>query len=72
MEKEDIKQEILKLVGQELDQWLDTQSTIKDGYDYEETFMAVSRKVNEIILTKSFGVLPKNRNKKNSRPVLGK
>ena len=72
MEKEEIKQEILSLIGKELDQWLDVQSTIKDGYEYEEKFMGVAQKISKILLSQSVGELPKNRNKKNSRRVLGK
>jgi hypothetical protein len=73
MEKEQIKQEILSLISKEIDQWLETQATIKDGYEYEEKFMSISQKVSKILLSQSVGMLPKNRNnKKNSRPVLEK
>lgn len=72
MEKEQIKQEILSLISKEIDQWLETQATIQDGYEYEERFMSVAQKVSKIILTQSVGTLPINRNKKNSKPVLGK
>jgi hypothetical protein len=73
MEKEQIKQEILSLISKEIDQWLETQSTIKDGHEYEEKFMSISQKVSKILLSQSVGALPKNRNnKKNSRLVLGK
>lgn len=72
MEKEQIKQEMLSLISKEIDQWLETQTTIKDGYEYEEKFMSVAQKVSKILLNQSVGTLPKNRNKKNSKPVLEK
>ena len=72
MEKEQIKKTMLQLISEEIDQWLETQDTIKEGHEYEEKFIAVSRKVNQILLTQSMGKLPKNRNKKNFRPVLEK
>ena len=72
MNKEYIKQEILSQIEVEINQWLETSSSIKDGYDYEDKFMLVSQKINKIILTKSLGEPPKDRNKKNSRRVLGR
>jgi hypothetical protein len=72
MEKEQIKEEMLSLISKEIDQWLDTQSTIADGYEYEGKFMSVAQKINKIVLTQSIGKLPNNRNKKNSKLVLGK
>ena len=72
MEKEQIKQEMLSLISKEIDQWFETESTIKDGYEYEEKFMFVAQKVGRILLDQSVGILPRNRNKKNSKPVLEK
>lgn len=66
------KEEILQLLEVEVDQWLQTEGTITDGYTYETKFMEVAQRVNRILLTKSMGNLPKDRNKKNSRPVLGR
>ena len=70
MEKEEIKNNMLKLVSQELDSWLDVQEKITDGYEYEERFMVSAQKISRILLSQSIGSLPKSRNKKNSRPVL--
>lgn len=67
-----IKAEILQLLEVEVDQWLKTEKNITDGYAYETKFMEVAQRVNRVILTKSMGNLPKDRNKKNSRPVLGR
>jgi|WetSurMetagenome_2_1015567.scaffolds.fasta_scaffold458721_1 hypothetical protein len=64
MEKDQIKKEILSLIENEIDQWLDTQVTITDGHEYEEKFIGVAQKVSKIILSQSVGDLPKNRNKK--------
>lgn len=67
-----IKEEILQLLEVEVDQWLATEKSITDGYTYETKFMEVAQRVNRILLTKSMGNLPKDRNKKNFRPVLGR
>ncbi len=72
METTTIKSEILQLVSDEIDQWLIQQKDITDGYTYESEFIKVSQRINKIILTKSVGKLPGDRNKKNFRPVLEK
>lgn len=72
MSKEQVKAEILSAISQELDIWLEASSKIKEGYEYEERYIAFSRKVNKLMLEKSLGELPKDRNKKNSIPVSGK
>lgn len=64
MKKEEIKQNILRLMSQEVDHWLDIQNKIEDGYEYEEKFLEASRKMNAILLTRSMGKLPGSRNKK--------
>lgn len=72
MEKKQIKQEILQLVETEVEQWLAIENTISDGYRYETKFMEVAQRVSQIILTKSMGELPRDRNKKNFKPALGR
>ena len=62
---------MLSAISDELDLWLDKEGTIRDGYDYETEFMNMSRKVNQILMSKSLGTVTTNRNKKNSKPVLG-
>ncbi len=69
MQKEQIKAEILSALSAEIDTWLETQSNITDGYEYESRYMLFSRKVNRIVLQKSMGTLPGSRNKKNFIPV---
>ena len=65
-----LKAEILSALSSEIDIWLEKQSTISDGYEYETQFMKVTRKINTILLEKSIGKLPGSRNKKNFTPVL--
>jgi hypothetical protein len=72
MEKSEIKAAILESLSSEIDEWLDKQATINNGYEYETQFMKVAQKVNQILLEKSLGKLPGSRNKKNFTPVLGK
>ena len=67
-----LKAEILSALSSEIDNWLEKQSTISDGYEYETQFMKVAQKVNTILLEKSLGKLPGSRNKKNFTPVLEK
>lgn len=67
-----LKAEIFSALSSEIDIWLEKQSTISDGYEYETQFMKVAHKVNTILLEKSMGNLPGSRNKKNFTPVLEK
>ena len=64
MKKEEIKQNILRLMSQEVDQWLEIQDKIEDGYEYEEKFLQAARKMNRILLTRSMGKIPGSRNQK--------
>lgn len=72
MNKAELKAVILASMSDEIDEWLDKQENINNGYEYETEFMQVAQKVNKILLEKSLGKLPGSRNKKNSTPVLGK
>ena len=72
MEKNQIKEEILQMIATEVDQWLAIENTFSDGYRYETKFMEVAQRINYIVLTKSIGELPLDRNKKNFKPVLGR
>jgi hypothetical protein len=71
MDKAMLKTAILTAISEELDLWLDKESSLTDGYDYENEFMKTAQKVNHILLSQSLGKVSCNRNKKNSRPVLG-
>lgn len=72
MEKEQIKQEMLGLISKEIDQWFEAESSIKEGYEYEEKFMSLAQRVGRILLDQSIGISTRDRNKKNSKRVLGK
>ncbi len=68
--REQIKAELLKSLDAELDIWLEQESQIKDGYDYETTYIKFARKINTMILEKTMGKLPLSHNsKKNSKPL---
>ena len=70
IEKARIKNNIMELVSQEVEQWLEAEGKIQDGYDYESKFMDVAQRVNKILLSQSRGTVPQSRNKKNFKPVL--
>ena len=72
MDKTSMKAAIMSALSEEIDMWLDKESKITDGYEYEDEFMHTARKVNQILLTKSLGSVSSNRNKKNSGPVLAR
>ncbi len=72
METSQIKAEILSALSEELDQWLEAQSKIKEGYEYESRYLIFAQRMNNIVLQKSMGKLPGSRNKKNCTPVLEK
>ena len=72
MDKTSMKSAIMSALSEEIDMWLDKESKITDGYEYEDEFMHTARKVNQILLTKSLGSVSSNRNKKNSGPVLAR
>jgi hypothetical protein len=71
MDKSSIKTSMLSAISAELDLWLDKESTIEDGYQYESEFMKTALNVNRILLSRSLGKVSSNRNKKNCIPVLG-
>lgn len=66
MKKEELKTEIIKAIGQEIDQWLDESEKITSGYEYEDQFLIRMRNMSKIIMQKSIGETGTNRNKKNS------
>jgi len=72
MEKEELKEQMLSAISVELDHWLEEEKGIEEGYEYENRLLSYTRKVNKIILEKSIGRSPDNRNKKNFVPVLEK
>jgi hypothetical protein len=71
MDKSMQKTAMLSAISEELDLWLDKESGIQDGYDYENEFMKTAHKVNHILLSKSLVSVSCDRNKKNFIPVLG-
>ena len=70
MNKEEIKKVMLEKIAEELDNWFDTQEKITDGYEYEEKALKSAQTISQILVSQSRGELPKDRNKKNSKPVL--
>lgn len=70
MEKETIKQEIMTALSQEIDQWLDEEKKIKDGYSYEAALLKRAFSMGRVVMEKSMGEVSSNRNKKNCTPVL--
>jgi hypothetical protein len=73
MDKKLIKESILSSISEELDKWLEKESTITNGYDYETEFAKTAGKVAQVMLQKSLGDLPKSRNgKKNSKLALAR
>ncbi|MDR1023216.1 MAG: hypothetical protein LBL94_08110 [Prevotellaceae bacterium] len=69
MDKLSIKTAMLSALSEEIDLWLDKESSIQDGYSYETEFINTARKVNHILLSKSLGSVSTNRNKKNFMPA---
>lgn len=66
MKNEQIKAEILQAFTTELDSFLEESDKIEGAYDYEECYLQFARNINRIVLQKSVGEIPGNRNKKNS------
>lgn len=64
MKKEELKEEIFKAIGNEIDQWLEESEKIKSGYEYEDKFLIRMRNMAKIIMQKSIGEAGTNRNKK--------
>lgn len=59
-----LKTEILARISTELDQWLEQESSISSGYDYETKLLEVCKRVNRTILEGSVGAQPRGRNAK--------
>ena len=72
MDKLSVKAAILSAISEEIDLWLDKSESINDGYEYETEFLNTTQKVNKIMLSESLGKVSIDRNKKKSRPVLGR
>lgn len=64
MKKEELKEEIFKAIGYEIDQWLEESEKIKSGYEYEDKFLKRIQQISKILLQKSIGEAGTNRNKK--------
>jgi len=69
MKNEQIKAEILESFSSELDKFLEDSDKIEGAYDYEERYLQFTRNMNNVVLQKIVGEIPKNRNKKNSTRV---
>ncbi len=68
-----LKEAMMQGFSEEIDKWLDKQSTLTSGYDYETEFMKTARTINQMILEKSLGTRPVSRNcKRKFTPALGK
>lgn len=65
MDKNELKGAILEAIGTELDCWLDSKDCIKTGYEWETTLVGHVQRINQIIVQRSLGTVPKSRNKKN-------
>ena len=53
--------------------WLSNPNRMKNGYDYERTFIEMMQQVEREVFQDSLGKVPENKNrKKKSKPVLGK
>lgn len=66
MEKEQLKQAMLDAISTEVERWAEESQQIKDGYDYEDRFLVRMRNIGKIIMEKSAGKIPKDRNQKKS------
>lgn len=66
MKNEKIKAEILQALSSELDELFVDLDKTEGAYDYEERYLMFARKMNKMILQKTTGEIPANRNKKNS------
>lgn len=66
MKNEQIKAEIQQAFSKELDELFEDADKIEGAYDYEERYLLFARNINRMILQKSVGEIPANRNKKNS------
>ena len=64
MKKELIKEEMLKAIGHEIDQWLEESEKIKSGYEYEDKFLVRAQRIIKILMQNSIGEAGTNRNKK--------
>lgn len=69
MATQQIKESMMKAIGEEIDSWLEESGKIKSGYEYEDRFLFYMRKVGKIMMEKSIGEAGSNRNKKNSIPA---
>lgn len=54
----------MQRLSEEVDQWLDKETTLTSGYEYETEFLGVSRRLNKIVLEESLGKMPRSRNGK--------
>lgn len=54
-------------------EWLANPDRMKNGYDYERTFLEMMQQVEKQVFQDSLGKVPENKNrKKKSKPVLEK
>ena len=44
-----LKSIMLSAISEELDLWLDKESTIIDGHQYEDEFMKTAQRINQIL-----------------------
>ncbi len=72
MDNTQIKQQLMASFEQELDIWLSEKDKIKDGYEYENRLVSHHQNIGQMLMQMSVGDAPSNRNKKNSKPHLGR
>jgi len=70
MDKAATKAAILTAISEEVDLWLDKESGIKDGYEYEDQLIKTVRNVGRIMSGKSLGTVPRSRNQKKTPHLL--
>jgi len=64
MEKKQLIEAMLNAIRPEVEQWAEESQTIKDGYEYEDRLLVRMRNIGRIMLEKSMGKVPKDRNQK--------
>ncbi len=63
-ERTRIKEAIMQRLSEAVDQWLEKEPTLSNGYEYETEFIGFSRRLNKIVLEESLGEVPGGRNGK--------
>ncbi len=59
-----MREELFERLRQELELWESSQQFQQDSYEYEQSFVALWRKLGLEVLQESLGKIPKSRNEK--------